>query len=208
VPLVPFVPGNEELDRAFARVYESSFPNGDCEDTAELLAGVGELGRRAVAWMDPGLRGIATWMPLSVPGVTFLEYMAVAEPARNNGLGGAMLKEIFALLHAESGEGWVVWEVQQPYAAVGAERDLRTRRVGFFERHGAEVLTGAPLYRAPRFDGPGSLPFHVMARPIPASGGQLEGTELQAVVKSLLVDGYNISGDSEFVANVLADLVV
>ena len=208
MPLVPFVPGDEELDRAFASVYESSFPNEDCEETADLLAGIREQGRRAVAWMDPELRGMATWMPLDVPGVTFLEYMAVDEPARNGGLGGAMLEAIFALFHAETGDGWVVWEVQQPYAAAGAERDLRARRIAFFERHGAEVLTGAPLYRAPRFDGPGSLPFHVMARRIPEAGGQLEGADLQAVVKSLLVDGYNVRGDSGFVANVLADLVV
>lgn len=68
-----------------------------------------------------------------------LDYFAVMEDYRNHGIGSLFLKHFVSSVTDYNG---ILIEVENPdYAADAADLDIRSRRIGFYERNGA-VLTG------------------------------------------------------------------
>jgi GNAT superfamily N-acetyltransferase len=184
----------------FVRIFEESFPPEEREDTGSLLASIAAgslVGLRA----DEGgsLVGLAVVSGLPVPGVNYLEYLAVAPERRNLGVGGVLLRRLGPL----GGTG-TVFEVEAVAAAEGEERELRRRRVAFYERHGAVEVDAE--YRAPRLDGPGELPFTLMWLPGREGPPRLEGDLLRAAVAAVLTHGYGLDGDDPLVVGVMAGL--
>lgn len=184
------------------QIYEESFPPSEREDADHLLARIAAGGCLGlVAESEGEIVGLAVLGELPVAGVRYLEYLAVSAGRRGAGIGGRLLGRATAL-----GRIGTVWEVEPVASANDGERELRRRRVAFYERHGAVLVDAAPGYRAPAMDREGSLPYDLMWLPGPDGPPRLEGDLLRAVVRALLTSGYGRPEDDPLVSDVLARL--
>lgn len=82
--------------------------------------------------------GFATIWQL--PGIVYIEHLAIVESMRGNGIGGKILDKIVS----EAGEQPVVVEVELPDA-----NDDAPRRVAFYERHGFEAMVDFVYFQPP-----------------------------------------------------------
>lgn len=186
-------------------IYERSFPAGERDDTEGLLSELA-AGRRW-GWIirsSGDLIGFAILSRLEAQGVDFLEYMAVAPDQRNSGAGGTLLDAVIAGRRS-AGSAGIAFEVEHPETAAGEEAELRRRRIGFYERHGAAVVECAPSYQAPNLAEDGTLPFLLMWIGLEEPGPP-RGERLRGCVRSMLVDGYGLAEDDPVVAAALAGL--
>jgi GNAT superfamily N-acetyltransferase len=131
------------------RIYEEGFPPHQRADFADLTdrRQDGEFALALVATGRPC--GFAMLRPLGGTGWVFLRYFVVDSRQRGRGLGGLLWDQLTARLRAD-GFTLLVFDVDDP-AEPGCEPDevrVRSRRIGFYQRHGARLLpvTG---YRTP-----------------------------------------------------------
>src|SRR5215472_11343140 len=147
---------------------------------------------------------------LQLPGVRFLEYLAVDADHRSRGVGGVLLDRLRSESAGDDPGGpggpGIVFEVEHPDHGPDGERDLRLRRIDFYPRHGAAVLGGVPSFRAPRLAGAGPPPSRLMW--LPAAGGppQLEGAFLRRTVEAILVESYGLAPEDPTVTAALDGL--
>jgi GNAT superfamily N-acetyltransferase len=198
----------DDADR-FRLIYEAGFPAAEREPAGELLAAIARGEHESVvARLDGAIAGFAVWRQLTAVPCAYLEYLVVDAGRRSTGIGGRVLKAVGqhfanARVRPES----VVFEVEPPYAAYSDERAMRSRRIAFYERNGGRVLIHAPLYKAPRLDGVGILPFILMEVPFTAGSRPPSGDALRAIAKAILVEGYGLDPGSELVRSVVNDIL-
>jgi ribosomal protein S18 acetylase RimI-like enzyme len=201
--------GAEDAER-FAAIYEKSFPASERDETADLLASV-EAGERLcyLARLDGEVVGVAVALALDGPSVVFLEYLAVDPSKRNGGIGGTILGHLRAHLEADSGGAtFMVFEVESPEEADGAERALRERRIGFYRRHAAAIVQCAPRYRAPNLERENeTVPYVLLSVPLTAAApAALSGERLRRCVNAILTQSYGLAPDDPLVREVVDDL--
>jgi len=68
-----------------------------------------------------------------------MEYLAVDRHFRNYGVGSILLDFVRQELQAQPNAG-IILEVEPPSTAKGTERQLRVRRIRFYQRHGAALI--------------------------------------------------------------------
>jgi len=150
------------------RIYEEGFPPHQRADFVELIEQrqPGEFALALVRGRQPC--GFAMLRPLGDTDWAYLRYFVVDRSQRSRGLGGLFWDRLTARLRA-AGFTLLVFDVEDP-AEPGYEVDqsrLRSRRISFYQRHGASLL---PVrgFRAPHpaVDGPDSTPMLVMAAPL------------------------------------------
>jgi GNAT superfamily N-acetyltransferase len=168
---------------AVRRIYEQGFPS-------RLRAGFATLARQRQAGemslalvRDGQPRGFAVLRPLGETGWVFLRYFVVDERLRGQGLGGIMWDELAALLRAD-GYTLLVFDVEDPAEpGCGAvQARIRSRRIGFYQRHGAGLL---PVhgYRTPH--GSGWAPMLLLAAPLDAGGPAAAAARARDVVSAV-----------------------
>ena len=172
---------------AVRRIYEDGFPARLRADFTSLTDGRedGEAALALVLRRQPC--GFAMLRRLGVTGWTYLRYFVIEPRRREQGLGGIMWDQLTARLRAD-GCTLLVFDVEDPGepGCGPAETQVRSRRVGFYQRHGAVVL---PVrgYRTPHgsADSDGWTPMLLMAAPV-ASGGPAPGAgEARAIVSAV-----------------------
>jgi GNAT superfamily N-acetyltransferase len=130
---------------AVREIYEDGFAEHQRAEFAELTdhRQEGEFGlvlvrhgRRA-----DGPCGFAMLRPLGRTGMVFLRYFVVDGRERGQGLGGIMWDRLTARLRAD-GFGLLVFDVDDPDEPGHGpdEVSIRSRRISFYERHGARLL--------------------------------------------------------------------
>ncbi|HEY1625691.1 MAG TPA: GNAT family N-acetyltransferase [Streptosporangiaceae bacterium] len=136
------------------RIYEDGFPPHQRADFAEIIDrrqdrefALALVRRDRSGGGQPC--GFAMLRPLGDTGWVFLRYFVVDHRQRGQGLGGLLWDHLTARLRAD-GFTLLVFDVDDP-AEPGHGPDevsVRSRRIGFYQRHGASVLpvTG---YRTP-----------------------------------------------------------
>jgi len=171
---------------AVRRIYEDGFPARLRADFTSLTdrREDGETALALVRTRQPC--GFAMLRRLGVTGWTYLRYFVVEQRLRGQGLGGTMWDQLTARLRAD-GCTLLVFDVEDPGepGCGPAESQVRSARVGFYQRHGAVVL---PVlgYRTPHdsADGDGWTPMLLMAAPV-ATGPAPGAGEAQAIVSAV-----------------------
>jgi GNAT superfamily N-acetyltransferase len=197
-----------EDEPRFREIYEASFPRRERDETADVVASIADGTRRCfVARVDHVLSGLAVVFVLRGPSVAFLEYLAVAEEQRNAGIGGALLDHLRGAGALGDIRG-IVFEVERPEDAVGAERVLRERRIAFYRRHGASLVADAGCYRAPNLEHADlTEPYSLMWIPARREDSvQLTGGLLRGTVEAILTESYELGRDDPLVLEVLNGL--
>jgi GNAT superfamily N-acetyltransferase len=123
------------------RIYEDGFPVHLRSEFNSLTTGRQD-GELSLALLEDGQpRGFAMLRPLGGTGWMYLRYFVVDGRLRGHGVGG-ILWDLLADQLAADGYTLLVFDVEDP-AEPGCDPDevtIRTRRITFYERHGARLL--------------------------------------------------------------------
>jgi hypothetical protein len=201
---------DHEDESRFTEIYETSFPPSERDETADLVASI-QAGERLcfLARRDGVVVGLAVVFRLNEPSVAFLEYMAVAASERNAGIGGSIFTQLQTDLRADGEDPvGILFEVDPPEEADGAERVLRERRVDFYLRHGASVVECAPRFRAPNLSREDET-VNLTLMWLPLAGGaptELAGSFLRRCVEAVLTESYALGRDDQLVREVVDEL--
>ena len=177
-------------DQAFWAIYEASFPPEE-KDPPRVVLQTAEPSNGMVFCTRAEGRtlALATVQHLREVPYGFLIYLAVAPECKGQGHGGALLN--FASQAVESSTPachGLIWEVDRPQDADDeAERNKRTRRLGFFQRHAGRHLE-AP-YLQPALDGEHVVPMHLMTRLFAKSAPPDLGT-INQMIQSIYFEKY------------------
>ena len=187
----------------FSRILVESFPAEERDEPGHVLASIEAGVRRCFMAHSAGrLVGLAVVLPLRTASAVLLEYLAVDPLARGGGLGGELFERVVVDLHAaDSPPDGLIFEVDPPEEAAGDERQIRLRRIAFYERHGAVLITGVGTYRAPSLTGSGEVPYRLMWRPVKVD--LPDTSHLLQVIRAVLVEDYGCSPQSPLVQTVL-----
>ena len=135
-----------------------------------------------------------------------LEYLATGGEHRNRGYGGRLLDEVVRLERERGAGGRMMIEAELPDEVEGEERELRRRRVGFYERHGAAAVECAPGYRAPDLEKPGAVRYSLLWVPLRDGVAAPRGEALRDLITEIFVASYGRPPDDELLAAVLSEL--
>lgn len=202
-------PAGEREIRQLIAIYEASFVPEERDDTQSQLAKLQSGEKDCYLAVDgEQLLGFALVSYFTDFPAAFLEYLAVDPAARNGGIGSRILDY---LRHDLAGrerpdvEG-IIFEVDRPEDADdAAERHLRERRIGFYQRAGAVLVEGAENYHAPSAVDDGMLYYLLMWLPVIPGTPQPTGARLRAGVAAILAEGYGLGRDNPLVREVAAD---
>jgi ribosomal protein S18 acetylase RimI-like enzyme len=173
----------------FRAIYEASFPPAEREDFESYARRIAAGARWFFgAFRDDALIGLATFVPNIAPHIHLLEFLAIASEARSGGIGGQLLDEATRTLAAD-----LMLEVESDDECAEEERKLRQQRIRFYQRHGAQVVTGLD-YRIPRTDGRGTLPMKLMWLS-PRGNAVPRGEKLRACIAGIYTQCYGLPAD-------------
>ena len=168
--------GSDSLLPEWLALYESAFPPDErfsVETLLNILESGDPPGVRMLAVLDGSrvLAGLAIFEQREDLQVLFLWYLAVVSSRRSQGLGSVIYRQVIA--NNAAGCRAVVFDVEIPtLGADETERSLRTRRIEFYRRHGARVLTGIDYAIQPRPENP-PVALHFMVHPLePMDAGE------------------------------------
>jgi GNAT superfamily N-acetyltransferase len=195
-----------EAASAVRQIYTEGFPH-QLRAPFHQLTEQRQPGERALALVRSGQpAGFAVLRPLGDTSWTYLRYFVVDLWLRGQGVGGVLWDQLSEMLR-DGGCTLVVFDVEDP-AEPGcppAETHVRSRRIGFYQRHGARML---PIkgYCAPHpaEDDPGWAPLLLMAAATQASQ-QAPGDELAtAIVSAVYRHRWQLEPDDPRIASVQA----
>ena len=193
-------------------------PAAKLPDFARQRASDSVVGR-ALALLDgDAVVGFALCDHLAESNLLHLKYLAVDPARRSQGSGARLLHavaaagETIAQAAGKNGCRGVLIEIEIPDSPPSdADRSLRTRRIAFYERHGA-LITGVP-YPRPPWAPPEQPDFELMLLPGSAwTGGAWAGGVLPGVLdaatrrglgRALMVEGYGADPDAAWLAEYL-----
>jgi GNAT superfamily N-acetyltransferase len=161
-------------------IYERSFPR-QVRVTPHVIAGqIGpaEPGSAAgdvlhvAAAMDGGVVvGGAMFSLLRRSGLGFVSYIFTAADTRGQGVGTWTYRRLVGALGADAAQNrqplqGVIFEVErEELAETAGEREERIRRLRFFTRMGARILTGLDYLQPPLHAGDAPLRMHLLFDP-------------------------------------------
>jgi len=159
----------DELLLPWLDLYESAFPFAERVPVSVLLKFLQQktAGFSMLAALDEGdaFSGMAFYiLPEEAGGrAAFLWYLATLPELRGQGLGAWMYRGILARL--PRGVEALFFDVEIPdLAPTGEEQQLRRRRIRFYQRLGARLLTGVMDHIQAAPDRP-RLALHLMVHP-------------------------------------------
>ena len=157
--------GNDLIRQVWA-IAEDSFPPEEREPCPVFLQSI-ENGRSVLytASHDDAVIGFTKLTPLGQSSLYLMEYLAVDKKFRNQGLGSGILLFVKNHLQGQK-DAAILLEVEPPMEVSGSERQMRERRIRFYQRHGAALIMDQDAYRMPNLAAEGSLWMHLMWLPV------------------------------------------
>ncbi|MBI5035279.1 MAG: GNAT family N-acetyltransferase [Chloroflexi bacterium] len=188
-------------------IYESSFPPSERGDVSKFAAAIASRVYSLFTAIDGNdLLGFAVTLRLTPSDVHLLSYLAVAQQARNRGIGEKLMRGATQLLRDNAHATALILEVESPDESNAEERHLRERRIEFYRRLGATMIEGAPRYRAPNLAGTGTLNFKLMWLPLVDSAKVPTGEQLKQLVLAIYVQSYKLTSGDPLVVEALQEL--
>jgi GNAT superfamily N-acetyltransferase len=189
--------------KQFSDILKNGFPRNQRDKMSVILANVANGHRQCfLAHARKTLLAVAVLQRLEGLNIVRLEYLAVAKGYRDRGIGGQLFDHLVNEYHTSVG---LVFEVDSRSAAKGRDRNVRTRRVEFYRRHGADIVTSASAYQAPSARGSRPLQYELMWRPL-GQATELSGESLRLCVAAILTQCYELQRADPFVRRTLKRL--
>jgi GNAT superfamily N-acetyltransferase len=196
-------------------IYEQSFPESERDPVENIAASLStpaigpEVTHLRALVENNIVAGFTYFSSYQEHYLGFLKFIAIREDIRGKGYGSILLQDAIKQLRADGvrATGWpylgLILEVERPETADNKQdRQLRERRIQFYQRNGAALIEGIDYIAPPVADGQPSIPFHLMVmRAVPKYG--MQRWLRQRAVKALLVEGYGEDPESWFVQHAL-----
>ena len=100
----------------------------------------------------------------------------------------------------------IALEVESDEHGPAEERELRARRIGFYLRNGAQVISSVTDYQMPNLAGPGGLPMKLLWIPLKPGADAPEGASLRQLVLNIYRFAYQLEDDDALVRQTLRSL--
>lgn len=202
-----------EIRAQAAAIYQQSFPPDEREPLETLLAHGAD--RPATHYWaaveDQTVWGIAFFSYFPRTRMSFLAYIAVRPDLRGGGFGARLYQRMLqqaaedARVFGQTALGAAL-EVEKPaLAASPAERDLRQRRIQFYQRLGAFIVDGIDFIAPPLSLGASAMPYHILFHPL-ALPGALNAEHLRQIVRTTLGFGYRLSPQNPYYRRALRSI--
>ncbi len=186
-------PTEQEFDQ-IRRIYEASFPlihqkpfvdlvNGARDESITLLV-VREVADNAANGPDRTITGFATLLRLPSTPTMYLVYFALDEKTRSQGTGSRFFNYMVDQMTRRLDVDALVWEVEAPETT--DSKEIHQRRIRFYERLGAQIVTAALNYRMFDFEkGEGTIPLRLMWLSLPHRATPLERADVTAWIHDI-----------------------
>lgn len=180
-------------------LYVESFPRDERGPLAEMAAYASDSPppgpwRLEAAEVAGTLGGLIFYGSFPSLPAGFLIFIAAAPSIRGTGVGRALLQRAAEA----SGPGPLLWECERPeLASDPAERAVRLRRLAWFRRQGASLLSKGHTQPAL---GPDRQPVPLYLLGLPGA----EGLDFPSVYPSLMAAAYGVPSDHPVVIEALA----
>ncbi len=194
-----------DVMRQIEAIYQVSFPPNERKPFSMVSAAIrgGHYSVFAVSHDDGAVSEIvafALMAQLRSSQAMYIEYLAVAPPLREQGVGLMLMNSIIAYLR-NTPTSAIVWEVDLPQQA----GDDNSRRIRFYERLGAHLIEQAVQYGMPDYyKGSGILPLRMMWKPLRHDRAQPTKSELIAFITDIYETEY--PGYDSFRDDIIATL--
>lgn len=189
-------------------IYLDSFPPHERIDFTSLVASIVSGTRWLYTATDQEqLMGFAISIPRIAADVHLLEYLAVTRYARNGGIGGTLLDNLVDAIRAEDNVSGILLEVETDEEGADAERSLRQRRIGFYQRHGARLIECAPHYRAPTDTADQTIAMKLLWLPINSTTEPPRGEKLRECIRGICEKSYGQTQESKLFKENINQLV-
>ena len=200
---------NVKLTDQVSKIYDENFPESESSDFSNLISSVAQGERLLLlAELANNVVGFAFIKPLACRNIYFLEYLAIAQKMQSKGIGGKLLRYIAENLFYQERAKGILLEVEPAENVSEAEQNIRRRRIEFYRRHGAYIVSQTPSYRVPNLAGSGTLDLKLMYLPLDKTCELISESELRNCIVSIFVDTYGRSEDDPILKSVLEDLSV
>ncbi len=180
----------KELVKQVWTIAEDSFPPEEREPCLAFLEPI-ENGRSTlyIIRQEESVVGFTKLTRLGQSPIYFMEYLAVARQYHNQGIGSQIIAFLRKDLQGQPDAGMLL-EVEPPLAAEGHQRQLRERRIRFYQRHGAARILDHDAYRMPSTIDEGSLWMHLMWLPVCAGCLPPANLSLKGLLNLLFQEAY------------------
>lgn len=159
------------------------------------------------------LNGICMYSYYRDYRLAFLGYLATPPELRGNGLGGWLLKRTVSMLSADAEllgglpPLGMCWEVERPLDTNDPlERDLRERRIQFYQRNGAILLKDIRLTAPPLGVGLPPVDYHLMFLPVNPERVVVDQELKRAAIQAAILGAYGCDQESPYYRQAIASL--
>jgi hypothetical protein len=182
-------------DGPWWEIYNEAFPPNEREPSQVIVSTLETgMGQAFAARSNGETIAIATTHLLKNPPAVFLVYLATKKGLRGRGCGGELLEQAWksgcqTLSERGLPVTGLVAEVDAPDECDDTEeKHVRERRIAFFARHGAELLSRE--YTQPAVDGRTTVPMRLVFRP--AQDFEVsDSTFTDALVRAIYLEKYH-----------------
>lgn len=198
-----------KLARQALVICEQSFPEVEREPTDQIRAMLrhrlaapppaDRVNHFWVAVQTDSVVGIAIFSYYARPGLACIGYMAVRPDLKGRGYGSTLFQRVIGQLPLDAAQlgGHQPWgacfEVQRPQdAAEENDRQIRERRIRFYQRHGAQLIDQIEFLAPPLATNFPPVPFYLMFRPATPGPVILTQRQKREIVESILLYDYGV----------------
>jgi GNAT superfamily N-acetyltransferase len=214
--LIELTETDSDIARQAFALYEASFPPAERVPVEAMQRSIerwnhtrpenGSMPHFWIAIRDEQVLGLSSWCYFCKSRLGFLYYLAVDPATRGQGLGAWLLQKTLEHLPADATAcagappRGLIWEVERPAdAAAPAERDLRQRRINFYQRSGSLLLPQLDFLAPPLAPGLQEVPYHVMFLPSASFDGDTASRAfLIDILETILLEGYGIESRIQY----------
>jgi GNAT superfamily N-acetyltransferase len=206
-------------------LYETSFPIEERTPTDLLIASIRQVARGErfpgcishfrIAVEDNKVIGISIYSYYQKPRIAFLGYLAIQPDLRGRGLGSWLLERTVEQLstdaHALGGKSarGMCWEVERPEDSTSPEEQARReRRIDFYKRNGAHVLSQIKFTAPPLAEGLPPVPYYLMFMPVPGELIVVDKVLEKAVIEAILVYGYGLDRGVKYYQEAISSISI
>jgi hypothetical protein len=197
---------SDEVAKQLCKISEDSFPPEEREPCQTLIKAIQEgKGILYTASVKNTIRGFTKLTPLKKTNVFLMEYLAVDISSRNQGIGGKILQFIKKDLRTGNAAGLIL-EVEPPDETSGEEKEIRQRRIWFYQCNGGQIVLDRGAYRMPNLACDGSLPMHLMWLPINAGGRPPANLSLSELFTLIFTETYGGTKNDALLHTIISEL--
>ncbi len=184
----------QEFDAQVRDLYERSFHPAELRSYDDMLASLGTddvlRTRLIMAWQGDRVLGLSLFKYHAQPGFGYLWYLCVGQDTRGLGIGGKLYNatlDDLKRISEENGSGLkcMMFEVERMDAESHPEYGDPIKRMRFYDRMGARMITGYD-YRQPPIPPHDEVLLQLMVHPLNMPEESYTADELAALVRDFV----------------------